>query len=154
MTVMKDIFYLNIDVVGNCNLKCPSCPVGNWGEFSQPQKSMSTGLLSRILDKAKEECVVSGVGLFNWTEPLLHPDLAGMVKIVQDKGIKCSLSSNLNITKNLSDVLSVNPSSFRISLSGFSQSVYSKTHRGGGYKKSQEKHANSIKVKEGFVIFN
>jgi MoaA/NifB/PqqE/SkfB family radical SAM enzyme len=129
------MFFLDIDVVGTCNLKCPSCPVGNWNEFSEPQQFMTPEMLSKILHKAKNECQVCGVGLFNWTEPLLHPNLAEMVEIVQSNGFPCFLSSNLNILKNIEHILKANPYALRISLSGFTQKHYAKTHRGGDIEK-------------------
>ena len=64
-----------IDVFGFCNLRCPSCPVGNWSDDPAVfhHGLMSKELLGAILDKAMRECRVRSVGLFNWTEPLLHP---------------------------------------------------------------------------------
>lgn len=47
-------FYYLIDIVGSCNLKCPSCPVGNYEE--QPTKGlMSLETYKRILHKISIE---------------------------------------------------------------------------------------------------
>ena len=88
-------------------------------------------MLDRILAKAVTECDVAGVGLFNWAEPFLHPRLPELIRTVKRHGIPCHLSSNLNEMKNIEAVLAENPLSLRISLSGFNQQVYGRTHRGG-----------------------
>jgi molybdenum cofactor biosynthesis enzyme MoaA len=92
---------------------------------------MSQELLERILRKAKAEACVFGVGLFNWTEPFLHPDLPAMVRTVNDLGLLCHLSTNLNSDRNLREVLDAVPHEIRISCSGFTQEVYARTHTGG-----------------------
>jgi MoaA/NifB/PqqE/SkfB family radical SAM enzyme len=124
-------FLFNIDVLGSCNLKCPSCPVGNSTDVRNPSGFMSPALLKQIMQKATSESQVTGVQLFNWTEPLLHPQLSELVEVVQSYGIACGLSSNLNILKNIDDVMSANPHNFRVSVSGFNQTIYGMTHRGG-----------------------
>lgn len=127
---MKSIGF-NIDVVSACNLSCPSCPVGNSKTVKKSSGLMSPELLGRILGKASKECEIDFIGLFNWTEPLIHPRLGELVEIAQSYA-PCHLSSNLNLVKNdYESLLRANPRYFRISLSGFNQSVYSKTHRGG-----------------------
>ncbi len=142
------MFFFNIDIVGTCNLKCPSCPVGNWGEFSEAGQYMSPELLSRVLDKAQSECYITGVGLFNWTEPLLHPNLPEMVSVVQSKGLPCYLSSNLNILKNVEEVFKRNLYQFRVSLSGFTQEIYSRTHRGGNIEKVKKNMYSLADIKQ------
>jgi wyosine [tRNA(Phe)-imidazoG37] synthetase (radical SAM superfamily) len=124
-------YFFNIDVVGSCNLRCPSCPVGNSTEIRNPTGFMEVELLAQIADKALGELHVSGFGLFNWTEPLLHSQLPEMVIAVQSRGIPCFVSSNLNILPDPDRLMAAEPASFRISCSGFTQPIYSRTHRGG-----------------------
>jgi len=99
---------------------------------------MDPALLAAIIAKAKAECDVSGVGLFNWTEPILHPRLPELIRIVQSSGIRCHLSSNLNQMRNIDAILAENPYGFRISLSGFTQEVYGYTHRGGNIERVKQ----------------
>ncbi len=119
-----------IDVVGSCNLRCPSCPVGNMGAVN-PSGLMDKRLFEQIIAKAAHEFHVGAVYLFNWTEPLLHPELPELVRIVKREGLFCGLSSNLNVLKNIDAVLQAEPDDFRISLSGFTQEVYGQTHAHG-----------------------
>jgi MoaA/NifB/PqqE/SkfB family radical SAM enzyme len=143
--MLDQSFFFNIDVVGSCNLRCPSCPVGNSSDILNPKGFMEPELLNQIMKKATSECNVAGVGLFNWTEPLLHPRLPELVNIVQSYGVPCTISSNLNIIKNVDSLLAANPSSFRISNSGFTQDVYSATHRGGNIERVK---SNMIELSE------
>ena len=125
------IFY--IDVFSYCNLRCPSCLVGaHYGVLSEwPRGLMSPDLLGRILDKARGECRIEAVGLYNWTEPLLHPDIAELVRAVKSRGLVCALSSNLNVLREPEALLAENPDYLRVSLSGFTQEIYARGHREG-----------------------
>lgn len=99
---------------------------------------MEPSLLASIIAKAKAECDVTGVSLFNWTEPILHPQLPALIRIVESNGIPCHLSSNLNQMRNIDAVLAENPYGFRISVSGFTQGVYGYTHRGGDVERVKQ----------------
>lgn len=127
----KQKFFFNIDILGTCNLKCPSCPSGNYTENINPRGFMSPELLEKIMTKADQECQMVGAGLFNWNEPVLHPKLPELIRIVQSHKVPCYLSSNLNHFPNMEAVLEANPHSLRVSNSGFRQEVYGRTHRGG-----------------------
>lgn len=132
---MKPVFFLNVDILGTCNLACPSCPQGNAQRGVLPRGLMSLELFEAILDKAMRECAVSGVGLFNWTEPLLHPHCALFVTACRLRGLPCHLSSNLNDIRNLPDVLRAGPTSLRISVSGYTNPTYQRTHARGDIEK-------------------
>jgi len=127
----KDRFDIDIDICGACTLRCPSCPQGNVKEYRLPQGFMTADLLQGIVTKARTECRRPNISLFNWAEPLLHPQLPELIRIVQDAGIPCHLSSNLDILPDADALMAANPASLRISTSGFSQDIYGRTHRGG-----------------------
>lgn len=48
-------FFFNIDVLGSCNLRCPSRPVGNTKELRPLTGFMDPALLAAIIAKAKAE---------------------------------------------------------------------------------------------------
>lgn len=121
--------HMYLDIVGSCNLKCPSCPMGN-SQNNNYKKPMSIDLFSKIVKKAKKEGIGS-IYLYNWTEPLIHPKVGEFIAITESNGIRCGISSNLNISKNVDESIKSNPSFFRISVSGFSQDVYKIGHAGG-----------------------
>jgi MoaA/NifB/PqqE/SkfB family radical SAM enzyme len=113
-------FTFYIDVFGYCNLRCPSCPVGNWEDDPSVfhHGLMSTALLEAILDKAMAECAVAGVALFNWTEPLLHPAIHELIGVVRSRRIHCSISTNLNVLRDPDLLMGANPDWLRVSVSG------------------------------------
>ena len=124
-------FAFDIDVVDACNLSCPSCPQGNLDGHRPPLGYMEPELLRGIVAKAKAESTVTGISLFSWCEPLLHPRIHELVGIVRGAGIACHLSSNLNLLPDAEAVMAANPASFKVSASGFTQEVYGYSHRGG-----------------------
>lgn len=134
----KPRFFFLIDILAACNLRCPTCPVGNSGDQRWTGDTMSPDLLRRILQKATDECDVTGVALYNWTEPLLHPQLPEMIRLVNEFGLLCDLSTNLNRLKNPEALLRANPHSIVISLSGFTQEIYSRTHTRGDIGRVKE----------------
>lgn len=121
----------DVDIVGRCNLACPSCPVGNMAGTPLQTGFMKPDLLDQILIKALAECHVTNFSLFNWTEPFIHPHLPEMVRLVKSHGIGCDLSTNLNLAKQIEAVVAAGPDTIKISLSGFTQEKYGITHRGG-----------------------
>lgn len=122
-----------IDVVGTCNLRCPTCPVGNFGAADRPKGFMPVALFERILDKIVAERVAPRpqVWLFNWGEPLLHPELPALVTAVKQRGLPCHLSTNLNVHRGLRELARANPDEIKISLSGFTPERYALTHARG-----------------------
>lgn len=140
-------FSFDIDVLGVCNLSCPSCPQGNITDYRLSGSPMEPRLLREIMVKAQSECHVNGIGLFNWAEPLLHPRLPELIRIVEERGICCFLSSNLNVARNMDEIMAANPFSFRISVSGFTQETYGRTHRGGDIETVRKHMTELIEAK-------
>lgn len=95
---------------------------------------MDMGLLERVLDKVASENPKAEVFLYGNSEPFLHSNLPGCVLAVKRRGLVCNLSSNLNFIRNdsqLSEVLAAGPDELTVSVSGFTQEIYSRAHRGG-----------------------
>jgi MoaA/NifB/PqqE/SkfB family radical SAM enzyme len=126
-----DAYIFVIDIVGTCNLRCPTCPVGNSPE--RPRGFMDVALFERIIAKIRRESPVPNpqINLYNWGEPLLHPDLPAIIMMLRRAGMRSYLSSNLNIKRGLEAVIAAGPDELKISLSGFSQQTYSRAHARG-----------------------
>src|SRR3979411_1097275 len=63
--------YYFIDVVGSCNLRCPSCPGGNWGPPAA-KGTMDVDRFRRVIDKIvswHDRSQHLWVDLYNWGEP-------------------------------------------------------------------------------------
>ena len=132
------IFTYWIDVTGTCNLRCPSCPTGNYGpeDFDgtpNPVGVMDVKVYKRILEKIKVDDVSFNprIHLYNWGEPLMHPKIGSLISLAKEEGFYCGVSSNLNFDKNLKEVVEAQPNYFSVSLSGFTQDIYGKTHKRG-----------------------
>ena len=72
------------------------------------------------------------IGLFNWTEPFLNPDLAKYMEMIKKLGFSSMLSSNFSLRRipHLEPVLRVTDHII-VSVSGFDQAVYEINHVGG-----------------------
>ncbi len=132
------LFTYWIEIVGTCNLQCPTCPSGNFvdSEFSvgrNPTGFMELALFREILEKIKSDNISDRIEihLYTWGEPLLHPQVAEFVALTKEFGFYCGLSSNLNLDKNLKDVIKAGPDFMRVSLSGYYQDSYKITHKQG-----------------------
>lgn len=119
-----------IDIAGTCNLRCPTCPVGNSTGVGRPKGFMDVDLFQRIVGKIKADNVADlpEVFLFNWGEPLLHPRIDEIINILHAAGLPSHLSTNLNVETGLKQVAKANPTNLKISLSGFTPETYSQTH--------------------------
>lgn len=120
-----------IDVVGGCNLRCPSCPNGNCHGVHNPSGFMAPKLLSEIVEKIDREYGPADIHLYNWGEPFMHPQFPEMLRIAGSRGARVFLSTNLNVLRKPDEIVAMNPYSLRISLSGFTQATYDRTHAGG-----------------------
>jgi len=124
----------NIEVVGACNLRCPTCPNGVPALRPRQPGLMDVERFRRILEKLALECppaTISDLSLFNWGEPLLHPRIGELVRATRQAGFPCVISTNLNEARHLEQALLAAPSLLKISTSGYHQASYGRTHVGG-----------------------
>ena len=122
-----------LETCGTCNLQCPLCVHGwNRSRDQRPRGPMKADLAARLLDKALAGPYPPAyVGLYNWGEPLLNPDLPAIVADVRSRGLFSSVSTNLNDVRRLEAVLQAGPGELMISLSGACPETYNRTHQGG-----------------------
>lgn len=136
-----------IDIVGTCNLRCPSCPNGN-SPKKNPAGVMSLEVFKKILEKLAKEQPGATVAFYNWGESFLHPQITEFIKAIHSCGFRSQLSTNLNLLPaNLEEFASANPGGITISLSGFTQKIYEIGHRGGNIeivKKNMRKLSSAL----------
>ena len=132
------MYVVQIEVVGTCNLRCPSCAVGNADNGRQTGSIGGTMPLDRLrqtldwvegwLDRDRSEVMVC---LYSWGEPFIHTALPALIAEVKRRGYVAGISSNLNHVRNLDEVLLAGVDEIVVSLSGFTQAVYGQSHTGG-----------------------
>jgi hypothetical protein len=93
---------------------------------------MSPETFEEIVSKIERETpVVKRIDLFNWGEPTLHPRLPQFLGIARRRGLPVVLSSNLNTRCDLEELVRQEPAGIHVSLSGFTQETYERSHPGG-----------------------
>ena len=125
--------YYTIDILGSCNLKCPSCP-HSIIETEVPKGSMTVETFKSVFDKIMSETPsISHISLYSWGEPFLHPYLDKIIDYVHEKNVAVALSSNLSIKfgDRIEKIIKSNPDYLKVSLSGFYPKAYNNTHSGG-----------------------
>jgi MoaA/NifB/PqqE/SkfB family radical SAM enzyme len=153
-------FQYSVEIVGSCNLRCPSCPVGNMRTREVAKKMIPKELFCKIIDKIKKEKKVEKplISLFDWGEPTLHPDLPFFVRYINEASMRPRISSNLNVNANFEEILKENPYEFKISLSGFNQDKYKLTHARGNIDKVKSNMnklrylADKLKIDTKFIV--
>ena len=120
-----------LDIVDACNLKCVTCPRGHEDPPNTSDR-ISFDLFKKIIDKAAEQ-LYGTIWLYNWGEPLLHPNLGEFVKYTKSAGIdNILLSSNLSLRNidNLFEALLNGLSYIRVSTSGYKKETHEINHVG------------------------
>ena len=127
-----DIFY-TIDIVGTCNLQCPSC-AWSMDEINNVKGTMSFDTFELVTEKMKKETeLITHVSLYSWGEPFMHNKLDLFINHLHELGIAVAVSSNLSIksSEQVRKVIKASPDYLKISLSGFYPDAYNSTHTGG-----------------------
>lgn len=136
-----------IDPVNYCNLRCPLCPTGqhalgrDWGK-------MPFQLFQDLVDEIADR--IYFLNLYNWGEPLLHPQIFDMVEYATRKGLSVRISSNLNkmtseharrmVESGLEDLL--------IDVDGATQETYATYRVGGQLTRVLESIREIVEVKD------
>ena len=129
---------IGIEIVGGCNLRCPSCSVGNFllEEFvAEPRKKglMSPELFQSIVRKLSQVSDQKMIHLYNWGDTLLHKNLPEIIKIAHEAGFNVAVSTNFSMRIDLKPIVQAMEEKdvFAVSLSGATQEIYQKGHAGG-----------------------
>lgn len=129
--ILPDYTYY-IDIVGTCNLRCPSCAVGN-SVPQAPKSLMSIEMFESILDKIAREHPGERIDieLYIWGEPVLHKRLPQFIAAARSRAMTVGISCNLNLFPRLREVVKAGPTIIRVSLSGYTNAAYRIGHAGG-----------------------
>jgi radical SAM protein with 4Fe4S-binding SPASM domain len=83
--------HMQVEFTNYCNLRCTICPTGT-SILNRKPNAMSPALLKKLLDEVGPYLIT--LSLWGWGESLLHPNLADMLRIVQNRGITTFVSTN------------------------------------------------------------
>ena len=113
-----------IDVSNACSLRCPYCPTGA-REFGRKPGFLPMEHIEELMERVGRYLYIAF--LYNWGEPLLHPDLPKIVAQVRSRNILTVISTNLNIRNpaKLEAVLDSGLDHLIVSIDGATQEVYS-----------------------------
>jgi len=106
-----------------CNINCPTCPTPHH-KIVRPKENMSLENFTRVIDKVSPYCHV--VLLYNSNEPLLHPDIAEMIRYADQKNLYTMISTNATLLNEaMSDeILKSRLDEILLCLDGMSAAAY------------------------------
>jgi radical SAM protein with 4Fe4S-binding SPASM domain len=110
--------HMQIELTNYCNLSCPVCPTG-LGILRRKPQAINPAIFERLLNEVGQYLLT--LSLWNWGEPLLHPELMDILRIAQDRGISTFLSTNgqnLNDDKVLKALIDYPPTYLIVCLDG------------------------------------
>jgi len=125
-------YKITIDPGNICNLGCALCPSGTHS-LKVPKGFMKVDVMKRIIDELGAYLEI--VSLYNWGEPLLHPDILELIEIINSSDIKVRISTNLmDLTPDIAKGLAKsNLRKVFISCDGASQKTYKRYHTKGDF---------------------
>jgi pyruvate-formate lyase-activating enzyme len=115
---------LVIEPTNICNLRCPYCHTGA-GRLARRPGMMHLEPYLHLLDEIGAYLLL--VEVFNWGEPLLHPDLPAIIAAASRRGIATRVNTNLSVPfteRHAERLIESGLSDLFISIDGASQEVY------------------------------
>lgn len=143
--------YMEISPCGSCNHRCTYCAL-DFMEY-KPRFLETAMLKKRLTEMGKlgvKSVMYAGEG-----EPLLHKDIADIIRHTKKSGIDVALTTNgVRLTREISDVCLGDISWIKVSINAATKGVYNAIHRGhsGDLDKVIENMSYAVKLrkKKGF----
>ncbi len=123
----KTIFF---EVAGICNGRCTYCVTG--AKNANPGGIMQVDIFDATLHNLERLSLIdskSVIELYNWGEIFLHPDLQNIIRVINDHGLRYTISTNASIIPQIDEALVKNLINIRFSMCGFSQQSYDRIHK-------------------------
>ena len=145
---MNDIIKkLYIEPTSKCNLQCKMCFRNNW--IDEPEGMMNHNTIENLYrcieeSRSLETAMFAGMG-----EPLLHGDVAGMIKKISDTGIRTELLTNgiLLSPEKGEELVSAGLDFLWISVDSFEEASYGDIRRGSRFQLLMEHIAGFNRMK-------
>lgn len=116
---------MHVELTNYCNLNCRVCPTGT-DRLGRRPKAIDPALFERLMDEVGPYLLTAS--LWGWGEPLLHPQLADIMRIAQNRGVTTFLSTNgqsLNNERVLQALSSYPPTYLIVCLDGLTDETNS-----------------------------
>lgn len=131
--MFRELFW---DICGVCNANCTYCCNGKNSISGLSHKKHSSLIksedffvaINHLYKKKQIAPNVTTINLYNWGEPLLHPELDKILEFLTDSDYKFNLSTNGASEKKFSSKVIKNMGNLTFSMSGFSQKSYDRIH--------------------------
>jgi len=123
-------FEIVLDITNRCNLRCPLCVTGQHRN-ERPYGAMAFGDFRRVIDELAP--TLFKARLHSWGEPLLHPDLLGMIEYLTRRNVGSEISTNLLLLRKEEPLRLVDSGleMLVVSMDGTTQEVYEAYRKGG-----------------------
>lgn len=118
--------HMHIELTNYCNLRCKVCPTGI-GELNRPLGEIDPALFERLMNEVGPYLLTTS--LWGWGEPLLHPQLADILRIVHNRGVITFIATNgqnLNDERVLQALIKYPPTYLIVAIDGLTDETYSK----------------------------
>ncbi|MBQ9460155.1 MAG: radical SAM protein [Oscillospiraceae bacterium] len=115
-----------VEITNVCNLRCAFCP----GTSREP-RTMTADEFARILDKLRAH--VAYIYLHLMGEPLLHPELDALLRLVGERGMKACVTTNGTLLGKRARTLLAAPALHKVSVS-----LHSVEENGGDPREARE----------------
>jgi MoaA/NifB/PqqE/SkfB family radical SAM enzyme len=122
---------VHFEISGVCNAKCPWCSNGGVHLKSHPSRFIPPVEFRAAINRLFDESLINNktvIRLFNYGEPILHPQLPELLKILVQNDLGYIISTNASKYIPLDKDLLNNLQHFMISMPGFSQKSYDRVH--------------------------
>jgi len=130
-------FIVNVELTNHCNARCTMC---DRPTMTRPTGYIEWGLYRHVIDQAAS-FGIRRVNLNRFGEPLLHPEVASMVRYAKEKGIKeVSFVTNgmLLDERKASAIIDAGLDKITISIDGATADTFEKIRVGCKYPKVTE----------------
>ncbi len=125
---------------------------------------MTPDLFGQILEKIKREMPEKRVvNLYIFGDPMLSPYLFDIIDLIHENNMFAAVSTNLSMEIDFKMLMEHSPDCLKVSLSGFTQEIYSTTHNGGNiwlvksnlYKMRymMDRYRNTMRVIVGYHLY-
>jgi len=123
----KTIYF---EVAGICNGRCTYCVTG--AKNANPGGIMQADTFDATLHNLERLNLIdskSVLDLYDWGEIFLHPDLQNIIRVINDHGLRYTISTNASIIPQIDEAFVKNLINIRFSMCGFSQQSYDRIHK-------------------------